>query len=228
VRQLGVFAKYWQPGAVKTRLGTDIGHDRASELYHVFLLTICRRFEAVGDRCVLAYTPDDRYGDFEELAGLTWELERQSTGDLGCRMRDHFAAAFQKDADAVVLIGSDTPTLPLELIEQAFDLLAEYRVVLGPSSDGGYYLVGASGGVPPIFSGISWSSPHVWSETIGLLDKAGLSFGTLPEWYDVDDQSTLNRLYKELKETHRSSPPLADLWDAVHRILPERDRTATK
>ncbi|MBC8871946.1 MAG: TIGR04282 family arsenosugar biosynthesis glycosyltransferase [Planctomycetes bacterium] len=213
---------------MKTRLGTGIGHDLASELYRVFLLTICRRFEAVGDRRILAYTPDDRHVDFEELAGPCWELERQSTGDLGCRMQDYFGAAFQKDADAVVLIGSDAPTLPLEFVQRAFDLLAEYRVVLGPSSDGGYYLVGASGGVPPIFSGISWSSPHVWSQTTELLDKAGLLFGTLPTSYDVDDQSTLNRLYKELKETHRSSPLLADLWDAVRRVLPERDRTATK
>ena len=213
---------------MKTRLGTGIGHDRASELYRVFLQTICRRFEAAGDRRVIAYTPDDRYVDFKELAGPDWELERQSTGDLGCRMRDYFGAAFQKDANAVVLIGSDAPTLPLEFIQRAFDLLAEYCVVLGPSSDGGYYLVGASGGVPPIFSNVSWSSPHVWSQTLGLLDKTGLSFGTLPEWYDVDDQVTLSRLHNELIKTHSSSPLLADLWDAVRRIFPEAGGTATK
>jgi len=217
VRQLGVFAKYWQPGAVKTRLGEAIGYERASQLYRIFLVTTCQRFESAGDRRVLAYTPAERRADFEQLAGQVWETEPQATGDLGCRMRNYFATAFDNDAARVVLIGSDTPTLPLEFVEQAFDLLAEYRVVLGPSDDGGYYLVGASVGNPPIFSGVSWSSPDVWSQTTRLLNEAGYSFGILPKWYDVDDRETLDRLHNELKETQATNPALADLWDAIRR-----------
>lgn len=219
MKQFGVFAKYWRPGAVKTRLGEAIGNERASELYRIFLATTCRRFEAIGDRRVLAFTPAERRADFEGLAGQVWVTESQSSGDLGCRMRDYFAAAFEKGADRVVLIGSDTPTLPLGFVEQAFELLAEHPVVLGPSDDGGYYLVGASGDVPPIFSGITWSSPDVWSQTTRLLDKACCAFGTLPQWYDVDDQGTLDRLYNELSETHGHDPALADLWDAVCDVV---------
>ncbi len=219
MKQFGVFAKYWQPGAVKTRLGEAIGHERASELYRMFLVTTCRRFEATGERRILAYTPVERRADFEELCGGAWETETQSEGDLGCRMRDYFAAALEKGAARVVLIGSDSPTLPLEFVEQAFDLLGEYPVVLGPSDDGGYYLVGASGGTPPIFSGVSWSSPDVWSQSTRLLDEAGCSFGTLPKWYDVDDRVALDRLHWELKETHASNPALADLWEAVCGVV---------
>lgn len=215
MKQFGVFAKYWQPGAVKTRLGEAIGNERAGELYRVFLATTCRRFEAIGDHRVLACTPAERRADFEALAGPAWVNESQSKGDLGCRMRDYFAAAFEKGADRVVLIGSDTPTLPLEFVEQAFDLLAEHPVVLGPSEDGGYYLVGASDAVPPIFAGVSWSSPAVWSQTTCLLKEAGCAFGILPRWYDVDDQRTLHRLYEELSEKRRLNPHFGDLWDAV-------------
>lgn len=217
--QLGVFAKYWQPGAVKTRLGKDIGHERASGLYRAFLAATCRRFAAVGDRRVLTGTPAERRADFEELAGPAWEVEIQSMGDLGCRMRDHFAAAFANDADRVLLIGSDTPTLPLDVVEQAFDLLEEYRVVLGPADDGGYYLIGASGSVPPVFSNVAWSSPDVWNQTVRLLDEAGCPFGTLRNWYDVDDHRTLIRLRNELEDAAGLDQSLAELRDAICLIL---------
>ena len=72
------------------------------------------------------------------MAGPAWKGEIQSAGDLGCRMRDYFAKAFDNGADRVLLIGSDTPTLPLEFVQRAFDLLEAHRVVLGPSDDGGY------------------------------------------------------------------------------------------
>jgi len=215
VRQLGLFAKYWQPGAVKTRLATTIGHREASRLYRAFLLCSLRRFATIADRRVLAFTPVERRADFESLAGGAWAAEAQAAGDLGHRMQHYFTRALASDMERVVLIGSDSPTLPLEYVTRAFDLLIDHPVVLGPSGDGGYYLVGASGNVPPIFSGIRWSSPQVWDQTVALLECAGRPFAVLPPWYDVDDADSLKRLYDELNRARPLDETLRGLSDAV-------------
>lgn len=147
---------------------------------------------------MLAFTPVDRRADFESLAAGAWAIEPQAMGDLGRRMQHYFTQAFTSGLERVVLIGSDSPTLPLEYVTRAFDLLEDHPVVLGPSDDGGYYLVGASGNVPPIFSDIHWSSPQVWDQTIALLERSGCPFAVLPQWYDIDDADSLKRLSEEL------------------------------
>ncbi len=125
----------------------------ASLLYRRFLVTLLRRFDHVAQRRVLAYTPPERRAEFALVASDAWTLDAQVSGDLGKRMQHYFAEAFRRGADRVVLIGSDSPTLPLEYVTGAFQLLDTFPVVLGPSADGGYYLVGAAGEVPPIFAG---------------------------------------------------------------------------
>ena len=82
----------------------------------------------------------------------------------------------------MVLIGSDSPTMPAQFIDDAFAALDSDPVVLGPSRDGGYYLVGAAGQVPPIFTEIDWSTPAVWRQTVDRLGKAGCRFAELPPW----------------------------------------------
>ena len=87
----------------------------------------------------------------------------------------------------VVIIGSDSPTLPVEYIEQAFDALARAPVVLGPARDGGYYLIGlATGVLPPIFSDMPWSQPTLFNATRQRLSDAEIPLSVLPEWFDVD------------------------------------------
>jgi hypothetical protein len=89
-------------------------------------------------------------------------------------------------AETVVLLGSDSPTLPLELVRQAFKELDRADVVLGPATDGGYYLLGCARRLPPIFNGIPWGSCRVLAETVARLSDPTWRLAVLPPWYDVD------------------------------------------
>ena len=216
--QLGMFVKYWEPGRVKTRLAASLGDQAASSLYRHFVFALVRRLAAVGQRRVLVYTPAERRPEFEALANEHWSSAPQAGGDLGQRIQAYFADAFQAGATRVLLVGSDSPTLPVEYLQEAFRLLARVPVVLGPADDGGYYLVGAAGSVPPIFAGISWSTPQVWPQTVQRLRDAGCPYGVLPPWYDVDDPAGLRRMVRELACQGPLDGPLAELRDEVSRI----------
>lgn len=215
--QLGIFAKYWQAGAVKTRLAKDVGVESAAALQRVFLSTLLQRLAATPAARVLSFAPSNRRAEFAQLAGSVWHLEPQPMGDLGQRMAAYFHSAFERGCDRVVLIGSDSPTLPTDFVNQAFERLATHSVVLGPSADGGYYLVGASHAVPPIFEGVNWSTCDVWDQTLRLLDAARVPVAQLPPWYDVDHVEDLCRLAAELK--HDAGEDLRELTAAVNAAL---------
>jgi rSAM/selenodomain-associated transferase 1 len=215
MRQLGIFAKFWAPGEVKTRLAASIGPEQGARLHRVFLETLIKRLSLVADRRVLVYSPPTRRLEFGELAAAGWELQPQADGDLGQRMQVYFQLAFASGATQAVLIGSDSPTLPITLIELAFKRLDETQAVLGPAADGGYYLVGATGAVPPIFDRIAWSRSSVWAETVARLEAARWTFSALPDWYDVDDWDDLQRLRAELDQPDRSGSDFAMLRRAV-------------
>ena len=199
--QLGIFAKYWAPGAVKTRLAVDLGTETAAELYRAFLVASLRRFAPLSKRCLLAYTPAERADAFAEIAEDDWQIEPQSVGDLGARMRYYFEQALARDADGAILLGSDSPTLPIGYARQAIESLSDHDVVLGPSTDGGYYLIGLRGQVPDLFHGIEWSTETVWRQTTERLEATDLRVAVLPEWYDVDCLKSYRRLCQELATT---------------------------
>ena len=195
---LGIFAKYWQPGAVKTRLGLSIGNAAAAELYRVFVETMLLRFQALDARLQLCFDPIERQAEFDQVAGATWQVIPQCDGDLGRRMHYFFDDAFRNGAQRAVLIGSDTPNLPLGIVQQAMSALDNVDVVLGPSLDGGYYLIGLAHDIPSIFDDISWSTPHVWQQTVERLVDLRLPFVQLAPWYDVDEFDDLERLRNDL------------------------------
>jgi rSAM/selenodomain-associated transferase 1 len=215
--QLGVFAKYWQPGQVKTRLAATLGLETASRFYLACLRTLLGRMAYAASRRVLAFWPPQREDEFRELARSEWTLQPQAEGDLGRRMQAYFEHALDARARRVVLLGSDSPTLPLEFVGDAFRRLETARVVLGPSADGGYYLLGISGDMPPIFENIAWSTPAVWRETVSRLQSAGVPYDTLPEWYDVDEPDDLARLQSELTAP-QADPWLAELREEMARL----------
>lgn len=194
---LAVFAKYWEPGQVKTRLAASVGEERAAAYYREFLATTLRRFESIADSRTVAFTPANRRDEFAALAGPAWELMPQGCGNLGERMRTFLEATLNRVARRVVILGADSPTLPVEYVDEAIDQLVTHSVVLGPSEDGGYYLLGVSNDVPPIFDAMPWSEPVLCAATLARLSQYPISVHLLSKWYDVDDEETFKRYAAE-------------------------------
>lgn len=193
-RLLGVFAKQPLPGQVKTRLAQAIGDDAAARLYEAFLRDFVPRIAALPFARVLAYTPATAREYFRSLAGDDFELDEQSGADLGVRMATFFERRFRGGARQVVLVGSDTPDLPAERIEQAFAHLDCHDVVLGPCDDGGYYLIGMSRLIPELFTGIDWGGETVLTATVQRIANLSKRLFLLEPWYDVDRIDDLHRL----------------------------------
>lgn len=221
---LALFGKHWQPGAVKTRLAARWGDDVASRLYRAFLENLLLRLGNVADERWLVYTPAGARTAFMELAGDGWQLREQATGDLGKRMATLFAEAFAAGALRVVLIGSDSPNLPVSRIEQAFALLEQNAVVICPADDGGYCLLGARDNVPPIFENIAWSTDQVFMQSTARLCSARVPFTNLEPWYDIDMPADLERLYRDLRT--ETDANLTQLRAEIESALPLSSWTA--
>jgi len=218
--QLHMFAKYWAPGSVKTRLARAIGAAAASRLYREMLVTLLRRLDQLADRRVLVYWPPERMSSFAAVAGSRWCLEPQVEGDLGARMKQHLAHCLASGARRVVLIGSDSPTLPTARIREAFSLLRDYPLVLGPTHDGGYYLIGLRDILPPVFEGVAWGTPQVWPDTIRRLQASGHPHAELTPWYDVDDQADLQCLRAEVGALVATDASWLPLWSLLRQLAP--------
>jgi rSAM/selenodomain-associated transferase 1 len=184
-RVLGLFAKWPAPGAAKTRLCAGRGPEWGARVARAFLLDTVERLAGVGDRRVLAFAPPEAADDFAALVGGRFELVPQADGDLGRRLARFAADQMAAGAGALVLVGADSPTLPLEYVERAFAELGGADVVLGPATDGGYYLIGFARRVPPVFDGVAWGTSRALADTVARLEGAG-RLALLPLWYDVD------------------------------------------
>jgi uncharacterized protein len=223
---LGMFAKHWQPGKVKTRLARTLGESHAAMVHAFFVCALVERLQTAAGRRVLAFSPAAAEQAMGSIVKGRWELAVQADGDLGQRMELFFERALQS-AERVVLIGSDSPDLPRAWLDEAFTALQTTDLVLGPSHDGGYYLVGIARRLPPIFSGIPWSTPAVWSQTTSRLQAAGTPWHELPAWYDVDDEPGLQALARRLAAADPIEPRLLQLERELGTLLgPQTRRTA--
>ena len=206
MKSLIVFVKNPIPGAVKTRLQTRYAPEQVAALYAAFVHDVLERAESVDiDHRVIAFDPPDAEIDIRILCGderrATWQYTPQARADLGTRMHNALMQQLHAGATASVLIGTDIPSLPAHHIAHAFDLLQGNDVVLGPSTDGGYYLVGVSQPAPEIFKRVKWSTPKVLSQTIDRIQHAGKTLGLLPLWFDVDTPDDLDLLLAHARAT---------------------------
>jgi rSAM/selenodomain-associated transferase 1 len=184
-RVLGLFAKWPAPGSVKTRLAAG-DPTWGARVARAFLLDAIGRLAAVEAGRVLAFDPKEREAEFATLVGGRFTLTPQGGGDLGQRLEAFVGRHLDAGARAVVVVGTDSPTLPVGHVEQAFADLERADVVLGPASDGGYYLAGCGRRRPPIFEGIAWGTGRVLAETVAALKDPAWRLTLLPPWYDVD------------------------------------------
>ncbi len=208
---LGMFAKFWEPGKVKTRLAASIGNEQAAAVYRQCIETLAKRFVDVANQRQLVLTPSTSRPAFEAFQENGWSLRSQSEGDLGWRMLNFFREAVAADAQRVILIGSDSPTLPRSYVEKAFERLQKVPVVLGPSEDGGYYLIGVANQrtqarveigtiLSSLFDEMTWSTETVLQQTKSRLTSNGIPFELLPTWFDVDSISELKRMAEEVDQ----------------------------
>ncbi len=188
---LGVFAKWPEPGKVKTRLAEVIGPEDAADVHRTILLDLLDQWaDAEGldtkSRRVLVFAPNDAGPRFDTIVPSRFALQPQVEGNLGTRLEAFFEGEFQEGASKVVAIGSDSPTLDPSFVLSAFLCLDQKHVVIGPAFDGGYYLIGSRNPLPPIFRGIDWSTSCVLTQTVERLEESGRSLALLPPWYDID------------------------------------------
>lgn len=193
---LGIFVKRPVAGQVKTRLASRLGDERAAQLYAAFIADLVDRFREVAVQRYLCYAPDDDDArrEFEDRGAGDYQLWPQPADSLGQRMDAFFREAFRTGADRVVLIGSDSPNLPAHLIDEAFARLETNDCVLGPATDGGFYLIGQSGQCRPLFDGVTWSNSRVLAETVRNAAACQARTAVLTPWYDVDTLDDLEML----------------------------------
>jgi rSAM/selenodomain-associated transferase 1 len=190
------FLRNPEKGKVKTRLASAIGDKMAVKLYKRFLLRMLFTLNGGTFLFYLCYSPESSLSDLKGWLGDNYLYMPQAGENLGERMKNGFIDAISMNFKRVVLIGSDIPDLPLEFIEEAFTSLREKDVVIGPSFDGGYYLIGFKNKTfsPRVFDGIPWSTKRVFEETITVLKQEGLTVHTLQPWRDIDTIDDLKNL----------------------------------
>ena len=202
-----LFVKSPQPGKVKTRLGEAIGDHHATQLYRCFAEDVLATLHQFSGSPLIFYAPADQGPVVSAWLGPAHQYYPQQGRDLGERMAQAFQQAFQLGYRQVLVIGSDSPDLPLGYLQAAGEALAHNSVALGPSQDGGYYLLGFTPAnfTPAAFENISWSTATVYNQTLERLHQHQRRVHQLPTWYDVDTLDDLRQFYQRNQTAVRPS-----------------------
>ena len=199
---LAVMTKAPRAGQVKTRLTPPLTPEEAARLNVCFLRDISAAIIKAGHnaRGIGCYTPVGSEEGYRDILPAEFQLIAQRKGDFGQRLAGAIEDLLAVGFGSVCLINSDSPTAPAAVFAEATRLLSSpnERVVLGPSDDGGYYLIGMKKLQPRLFERIDWSSDRVLSQTLERAAEIGLDVRLLPACYDVDDRTTLHRLCDDL------------------------------
>jgi rSAM/selenodomain-associated transferase 1 len=210
VNALAVMAKAPVAGQVKTRLRPAFTAEAAAELARALLVDQLHHLQELhATDCYLVFAPEEGRRLMEELAPPCFRLFSQQGDDLGSRMEGIFSRLFDMGHKHIVLIGGDLPPLPLRYFAEAYAFLksGKKRVVLGPSHDGGYYLVGCNQATPEIFRGMSWSHDDVLAQTRDKLMAMKVDHHLLPVWFDIDTPDDLDYFRSRLDASLRKTMP---------------------
>jgi uncharacterized protein len=191
-KRLGIFVR--TPGREDVdRL--EIPLETASDLYSAFVDDLAARIAPV-------YRPtlfvDDTVSSRSARFDPKWAVVPQVEGSLGHRLAVAFEHLLRNPGDRAVIIKTDSPDFPLAHLKRAFQRLKHRDVVLGPTMDDGYYLVGLSRPAPSLFANIAWGTPQVFAQTLDAIEREGLSLALVDPWYDVHDAASL-RVFASLQ-----------------------------
>jgi len=201
------FIKSPERGKVKRRLAASLGETVATELYSTFVLDALTTIDNCGAPITVCFYPPEAKKSIVAWLGRHYSYLPQRGTDLGQRMKHAFIDAFDRGFQRVIVVGSDIPDLPRDVIEGAITSLKTRDAVTGPSFDGGYYLIGFKRDTfqPQAFEGIFWGTETVFQATIHCLRTNGLALHTLPTWNDVDTVADLKDLFRRNRQTPFSS-----------------------
>ncbi|MBX7153011.1 TIGR04282 family arsenosugar biosynthesis glycosyltransferase [bacterium] len=224
-RALIVFAKEPQAGKVKTRLCPPFTYEEAGALYRAFLKDAFEQYSRLSlpiGMDVVAFVTPNRFFFNEFLSELNVkDILVQSGSDLGDRMFTAFKNVFDQGYHHAVVIGTDHPTLPDAIIQQAFEQLDSHDGVIGPASDGGYYLLGIKQARSEYFSEIAWSTDTVFKTTRSRFDRLNETYFELPEWYDVDDIASLESMISDMADRRGAVPVHTHAFLQEIRMIPK-------
>jgi len=212
-RALAVMARAPEPGQVKTRLVPPLSARAAANLYTAMIDARLAGAQILDATLVVAFTPPEAEGWFAARLPRAGQALPQIGGSLAERLRAVFQALFAQGCHQVVAVDSDSPTLPVDYLRDAFRLLDDPAVdlVLGPTLDGGYYAIGMRADHPAAFD-VPMSTPDVLADTLRRARQAGLRAALLPEWYDVDTPADLDRLASDVAAGVGEPAPDVRAW----------------
>ena len=186
---LVIFVRNPISGQVKTRLAKDIGDERALEIYQQLLQHTLEITRSLSFRKFIYYA--DEVSDYDLWSVPGYTKRKQNGNDLGERMLNSFKELFDQGFTQIMIIGSDCLQLQTEHLQEAVVLLESNVAVIGPASDGGYYLLGLTKLYPDLFVNKPWSTDQVFAKTIDDFNNQGISFALLEELSDIDDITDL-------------------------------------
>ena len=195
-----IMAKKPQPGRSKTRLCPPYTPEQAASLAEALLKDTIELVNAVpGIQPAVAITPPDEMVYFQNLCPDHFWLLPVDGDNIGECLNSTINTIFDRGHPKAIAINADGPDLPEGYLLQSVNDLDEYEMVIGPTTDGGYYMIGLKHPAPQIFSGITWSTNLVFNQTLEKANDSGLIYTILPRWHDVDTRHDVERLEIHLK-----------------------------
>lgn len=205
---IAIFSRAPDKGRVKTRLSKDLDETVVVNMYKNFVLDILQKIKSSKIQYKIFYDPPDTKNVMADWLGADNEFILQQGDDLGERMKNVFTTMFENSISRAVIIGTDFPDLPVKYLFEAFAGLKKSNAVIGPTFDGGYYLIGFNKDsfLSHAFDHMPWGSNRVFKNTMALLNETNLSVHVLPKWRDVDTYGDLKDLIKFLKINSNAAP----------------------
>ena len=202
-RAILIFVKYPEPGKVKTRLAATLGAEMAADIYRRLVAAVIAALPD-GDDLIVVFDPPEKRGKVAEwlgsaLAGRRADLAPQAAGDLGARLKQAFDEAFARGFEKVAVIGSDCIGLSPAVFSETWEALETHDAVLGPSTDGGYYLLALRQPCAALFRGIAWSTGAVRAQTLAQAQAAGLAVHELAALPDIDTEADWRQAEEKLR-----------------------------
>ena len=198
-----LFVKMPGESNIKSRLAMTLGNDASVDIYKCFVADIIGTLKKSAYPVIAFYYPPDAGDAASKWLGDDLPRFLQRGVDIGDRMKNAFVSSFSWGLEKAVIIGSDIPDLTAEALDEAFLSLNDSDAVIGPASDGGYYLIGfrRETFLPGVFQKITWGGDSVFSQTMELFGKSGAKVYVLPEHSDVDTIEDLRALFIRNKDT---------------------------